>query len=184
MKKLDNKLQLTIGIIIGLLITATTVYANNLSFTAKEISYDNTTSGISKTSVQDAIDELCEDSKKCKKIKDNNIYFEYGDPTTSSTTDYTTLGKNLFVALNGDQKSICIIRNNKLHCFDINNYQIEKVHILDVYSDITCSTMSSYIYCSDGRVNCRVNNDGSVMCVASSGGCDITKDGVVECTSY
>ena len=49
------------------------------------------------------------------------VYYEFGEPTTLSTTDYTTLGKNVFAALEGEKKSICIIRNGKLHCLESAN---------------------------------------------------------------
>ena len=32
----------------------------------------------------------------------------------------------MFLASNGDQYSVCILRNNRLHCFDNNNFVIEK----------------------------------------------------------
>lgn len=72
------------------------------------------------------------------KGKNNTVYFDTKTPTTSSTTDYTTLGKNVFLAKNGYQISVCMIRNGRLHCFDHNNLLIEREHIQHVFSDVNC----------------------------------------------
>lgn len=136
-----------------------------------------------------------------KKTKDNTVRFEFGTPTTSSTTDYTSLNKDIFSALNGDQKSVCIVKDSKLHCFDNNNYTIEKDHIQQVFNDGTCSLEE---YVSSGWVirsvmNCYTDNfsgaifeDGAVefhrfknncqdfhMCEA----CFVRGDGTMECSN-
>ena len=150
MKKLIKNKKLLFGIIgfvIGVSITGVVAY----SVYANKVTYDNTQSGLQSTDVQGAIDELYQKAASIPKI-----YYAFGDPTTSSTTDYTTLNKNVFVALNGTQKSVCIIRNNKLHCFDNNNSAYEKWHIQGVFNDISCNVYSSYVDCSASDFGCTV----------------------------
>ena len=115
--------------------------------------------------------------------KNNTVYYAFGTPTTSSTTDYTTLNKNVFVALNGSQKSVCIIRNSKLHCFDNNNWPIEKDHVQQVFSDISCDVYSSDVDCTASDFRCYVTSDGRVSCTdrSTSGSCHVYGDGSVYC---
>lgn len=56
MKKVRNNLKVVIAFVIGIIITGGTVYAANLL--ASEVTYDNTTSGLTSTTVQGALDEL------------------------------------------------------------------------------------------------------------------------------
>ena len=116
--------------------------------------------------------------------KNNTVYYAFGTPTTSSTTDYTTLNKRVFVGLNGSQKSVCIIRNSKLHCFDNNNYPIEKDHVQQVFNDISCDVGSSSVVCYASDFRCNVNSNGYVRCYANSPyeRCYVDGDGSVNCT--
>ena len=61
-KFIKNNYKIVLGIIIGILITGTTVYAA-ISIAGKDITYSNTTSGLTATTVQGAIDEIYEKSK-------------------------------------------------------------------------------------------------------------------------
>ena len=93
-------------------------------------------------------------------------YYAFGDPTDESirTTDYTTLGKNVFLKLEGEQKSVCMLRNGEKHCFKNNNFDIEKEHVQEVFSDISCNASSPYVYCDASDFYCRVLSDGYVAC--------------------
>ena len=188
MKLLKQNNHFVIGIIIGLIITATSVCASNLSFQSSEIYYDNTKSGLSYDNVQVAIDELQYRSlfAPIGRIKDNNVYFAYGTPTTASKTDYTKLMYKVFIALNGDIKSLCIVRNNKLYCFDANNYSIEKEHVKQVFSDVTCTTTETDTDCYASDFSCRMNSDGSMYCYdyTNSNRCNLYNDGSVYCYSF
>ena len=101
-KKLTKgNFKLVIGIIVGMVIAGTTVYAATI-ISGNDVSYSNTTSGLKSTTVQEAIDEIyekskthCPDGYECTK----SYYYAFGRPTTSSTTDYTTLGYNYFLRL-------------------------------------------------------------------------------------
>ncbi len=183
MKLLKNNKEVILGLLLGILLTGSTVYANNLSFTAKEIAYDNTESGLTKTNVQDAMDELCEKSKSCKQIRENVTYFKFGEPNTSSTTDYTQVGHKVFVAKNGDQKSACVIRFGVLHCFDSGNFLIEREHMKQVYSDIECDDDAFALDCYASDTRCFLNAGGGAYCddKETQEHCMVYSDEKVEC---
>ena len=88
-----KNLKLFIGIIIGLIISGTGVYAATIIFNSNQVGYDNTSSGMTSTNVQDALDELY---TKCTVSSP----FKVGDwvsmtPTTTSfTTDTNMTGYN------------------------------------------------------------------------------------------
>ena len=72
-------------------------------------------------------------------------YFEFGDPTTSSTTDYTTIQRDVMAALCEDgTKGVCIIKNNNLECFMQGNYEYEKQHLRSLYPNISCDGNSMF----------------------------------------
>ena len=193
---IKNNIKLVIGIIIGAIISGTSVYGATLLFNSNQVGFDNTTAELTLNSqpvdnVQDAIDSIftkvntqlntcntnystCSSSLSTCQIdlanapiaKNNIVYYAFGTPTTSSTTDYTTLNKRVFVALNGSQMSVCIIRYNRLHCFDENNWPIEKDHIQYVFGDTVCDVDQYSVSCNAyaGDFNCSVDVNGGVFC--------------------
>ena len=110
-------------------------------------------------------------------------YYAFGNPTTSDTTDYLTLGKNVFVKLEGEQKSVCIVRNGNLSCFKNNNWDEEKNHVQQVFSDISCDVSSSLVGCDASDFDCSVDSSGDVFCddFGSYEYCDVRSDGSVNC---
>ena len=58
MKIFKNNIKLFLGMLFGILLTGTSVYAATILFASDEVGYDNTSSGMSATNVQDALDEL------------------------------------------------------------------------------------------------------------------------------
>ena len=110
-------------------------------------------------------------------------YYAFGDPTTSDTTDYLTLGKNVFVKLEGEQKSVCIVRNGNLSCFKNNNWDEEKNHVQQVFSDISCDVSSSIVGCYASDFGCGVGSYGIVGCgdYGTDEGCSVESDGSVDC---
>ena len=98
MKKKNYKIL--IGLFIGIFISITTVYAVTYIGSGSDLTYDNTSSGLTSTNVQDALDELYK-YKECPKkfvcIKKKNT-LAVGDyvkmtPTKSSyTTDTSKTG--------------------------------------------------------------------------------------------
>ena len=81
MKKIGKFIKNNIiGFIIGVIISGATVYAVNVS--SSSVTYSNTSSGSSATTVKAALDELYTKASSCKKIKNNTVYFSFGEPTT------------------------------------------------------------------------------------------------------
>ena len=164
MKKLMKNKKLLFGImgfVIGISITGVVAY----SIYANKVTYDNTGSGAQSTDVQGAIDELY--------IKtDNGIPI---DPDTFQTNT----SKTVYASKLG----VCIKRNNKLNCFKINNWDIEKDHIQQVFSDISCNVTSSDVNCGAADFYCHVRSDGYVNCVDISdySHCSVISDGSVGC---
>ena len=98
----DNKrrkyIKLISGIIIGVLLTATGVYAVTTIGNGSDITYSNTDSKLSSTTAQDALDEIyalghrCPDDHTCFKKKDTLALGDYVKmtPTKSSYTTSTS----------------------------------------------------------------------------------------------
>ena len=88
MKVLKKNYKLLIGIIIGSIITGTTVYAATV-LTSNQVSYDNTSSGLNSTTVKNALDELTEKAKNTN--SKNNIVIAYTyDESSCITGDEAT----------------------------------------------------------------------------------------------
>ena len=89
----------------------------------------------------------------------NPKYFAYGDPTTSSTTNYQSLGRTVFISLYDDNctKGVCIIKNNTLECFKENNFEYEIEHVKQVFSRV-CS-LGSNSYCNYSATSISVADD-------------------------
>ncbi len=114
-------------------------------------------------------------------------YFAFGNPTTSSTTNYTSVGKTVFGTLYNDNisKGVCIIRNNTLQCFKSNNWSDEQNHIQQVFSDKSCYVSSSTVSCSATDFRCFVYNDKRVGCYigGTNDGCTVNYEGIWECNA-
>ncbi len=162
-KNLKKNYKIYIGIIIGAVIfgslgvyAATVISATSVSYT------DNSSLGA--TNVQDAIDKLY--------AKADNQYFDIATAKANTT-------EKVFAS----KKGVCISRNKTVYCFKINNYDVEKNHIQEVFSDVSCDVDSSYADCSASGFYCRVNSNGDVYCTAQSdnSGCRVFSDGYVNC---
>lgn len=189
MKKLiKSNIKLIIGILIGMVLSITTVYAATILFASNQVSYSNTTSGLSATNVQSAIDELY--TKASTWINPNNmgtptnyIFGGSNKPTTSSPTTPPS-GKNVYLGLYADsQYGVCIKRNGTQHCFRYNNWMAEKEHIQKVFSDVSCYVYSSFVGCNASDFSCNVNSYGNVSCTdyGRNEYCSVNGDGSVGC---
>ena len=152
-----------LGFIVGAVIfgslgvyAATVIAASNVTYS------DNASLGA--TNVQDAIDKLY--------AKADNQYFDL------ATAKANTTGK-IFAS----KKGVCISRNNTVYCFKINNYDVEKNHIQQVFSDVSCDVRSSYVRCKDSDFYCYVYSNGGVHCYDNSddSDCNVNASGRVSC---
>ena len=187
MKLIKNNIRIIIGIIIGIVVSATTVYATNTLFDASQISYFiRQYAPLSNASSK--IDELYEKTSNCG-IKNNKIYFEFGEPTEISTRDYTTLEHKVFIAKNGNNKAVCIVKDNRLHCFDKNGgWKVEGAHLKQVFGDSKCNeTYGMTIRCELNEFICYFSFDEEPQCIYSgtdaSETCIVKKDGTASCST-
>ena len=162
---IKNNIKIVIAFILGLIISGIGVYAAIL-YASSDVGYDNTGSGLTSTNVQDALDELYTKAQNMVPI----------DPDTFKTNT----AKTVYASKLG----VCIKRNNRLNCFKINNYEEEKDHIQQVFSDISCYVASSYVGCDASDMGCNVYSYGGVYCIGRSDDspCYVNEDGSVNCT--
>lgn len=87
-------------------------------------------------------------------------YFENGDPTTSSPTNYQLINRQVMGALCEDgTKGVCIVKNNNLECFMNNNYNYEKEHLRSLYPNVSCD--GSNILCKEDSFGFTIKDDFS-----------------------
>lgn len=191
-KKLIEKLKIVLAFILGIIISGSGVYAATILFNSNIVSYDNTSSGLTSTNVQAAIDELYAKTKPqyyafgnyygwCPS-NDTNCYSYEQFPITSTTPPS---GKNVYAAKYADGGyGICMKRNGSEHCFRGRNWIAEKEHIKKVFSDISCTVYSSSVRCDASDFHCVVNSGGRVDCNdhATSEYCYVYMDGYVFCS--
>ena len=112
-------------------------------------------------------------------------YYAYGTPTTASATDYTTLGKNVFVRLGAnDSKAVCI-NDNGLFCIKPNDYDNSKEALKNHFGESACSATSSNFYCNFAAFYCSAKSYGDVICSDQSTtneNCRVDSSGTVYCT--
>ena len=206
MKKIKKfilgNIKTVVAFILGIIISGTTVYAATILFASNEVSYDNTSSGMSATNVQGAIDELYTRSNTwinpmnmgtpqyyaygaykgwCSSTDSCNSYADF--PTTETTPPS---GKNVYVAKYADgQYGVCIKRNGTEHCFRGRNWKAESEHVQKVFSDISCNVNSSTVHCCASDFCCDVYANGYVRCFVNGPGndCIIYDNGYMYCFS-
>ena len=110
-------------------------------------------------------------------------YYAFGTPTTASATDYTTLGKNVFVRLGAnDSKAVCI-NDNGLFCIKTNDYDNSVLALKNHFGESACSVDGSDFSCDSDSFNCYAYSNGDVRCDDYSpyGYCYVLSSGTVVC---
>ena len=111
-------------------------------------------------------------------------YYAFGTPTTASATDYTTVGKNVFAALDtNNTKGVCI-NDNGLFCIKLNDYDNSKEALKNHFGESTCSDGGSDFHCSSDAFICYADSVGYVCCNDSSTleSCEVDSSGAVTCS--
>ena len=111
-------------------------------------------------------------------------YYAFGTPTTASATDYTTVGKNVFAALDtNNTKGVCI-NDNGLFCIKLNDYDNSKEALKNHFGESTCSDNGSYFSCGSDAFGCIANSNGYVTCNdrSASEKCNVHPSGAVVCS--
>ena len=91
-------------------------------------------------------------------------YYAFGTPTTASATDYTTLGKNVFVRLGYDDSKAVCINDNGLFCIKPNDLDNSKEALKNHFGEAACSDKDSYFYCDSDAFYCTAALSGDVKC--------------------
>ncbi len=159
---IKNNLKIVIAFTLGLLVAGTGVYAATV-IAASSVSYSDNAS-LGATNVQNAIDKLY--------AKADNQYFDFATAKANKT------GK-VFAS----KKGVCISRSKTVYCFKTNNWDVEKNHIQQVFSDIRCIVKSSSIRCDSSDFYCYVNSPGYVSCddKSDNSSCEVDASGNVNC---
>ena len=160
---IKNNLKIVIAFTLGLLVAGTGVYAATV-IAASSVGYTYNSS-LGATNVQNAIDKLY--------AKADNQYFDFATAKANKT------GK-VFAS----KKGVCISRNKTVYCFKINNWDVERNHIQQVFSDVSCEVYSSAVYCYASDFNCSVGSDGYVGCndySSAYSNCSVGASGDVYC---
>ena len=109
-------------------------------------------------------------------------YFAYGKPTTSSTTDYNTLGRNVFVGLNDENSLGVCVNKNGLFCIKNNDFDNSKKALVQHFREDNCSVDESLANCYSGSVCCYATSDGLVHCYDyDEDDCKVDSSGKVTC---
>ena len=111
-------------------------------------------------------------------------YYAFGTPTTASATDYTTVGKNVFAALDtNNTKGVCI-NDNGLFCIKTNDYDNSVLALKNHFGESACSDNWSNFYCSSDAFNCTATSGGNVTCRDNSASerCNVSSSGSVDCS--
>ena len=110
-------------------------------------------------------------------------YYAFGTPTTSSATDYTTLGKNVFAALDtNNTKGVCI-NDNGLFCIKPNDLDNSKEALKNHFGESACDADDSNFSCHSARLYCDAYSYGYVSCydISANESCSVNSDGTVAC---
>ena len=110
-------------------------------------------------------------------------YYAFGTPTTASATDYTTLGKNVFVRLGSDNTKAVCINDNGLFCIKSNDYDNSKEALKNHFGESKCSAIRTGFRCRSAAFDCNATSNGYVYCIddSTSERCLVNSDGTVDC---
>ncbi len=170
--------------------SGTTLFARGRPLLASETGYADT---YSEMNIYDKSGKLCTnfqcaiDALAGRRVLVNPAgpaaHYAFGTPTTSSTTDYTSLGKNVFIELKEGQLSVCINRNNELICIKPNDSSAS-TNLREAWNDNgACSGSPGVYYCYADDFSCYILMDGDVYCNdnINSTRCEVTSSGSASC---
>ena len=92
-------------------------------------------------------------------------YFEFGTPTTASTTDFTTIGKNVFAGLASDGTTVGVcINDNGLFCIKRNDYDNTAAALKAHFGESSCADDADGLNCNSSTFSCDAESTGGVFC--------------------
>ena len=110
-------------------------------------------------------------------------YYAFGTPTTSSTTDFATLGKDVFARLGSDNSTGVCINDGGLFCIQANDYDNSVAALKAHFGESSCDDYSTRVDCGSGAVSCEAYSNGDVRCRDTSAGvlCGAYARGSFDC---
>ena len=110
-------------------------------------------------------------------------YYAFGTPTTSSATDYTTLGKDVFIKLGSDDSIAVCVDDNGLFCINPNDYDNSKEVLKEHFEESNCTDNGSDYRCDYDNFNCNAYSNGNVSCYDNSTKdyCQVFSNGSINC---
>ena len=110
-------------------------------------------------------------------------YYAFGTPTTSSTTDFATLGKNVFARLGSDNSTGVCINDGGLFCIQANDNDNSVAALKAHFGESSCTDYGSFVNCYSSAFFCNALSNGNVNCGDDSpdGGCSAYADGSFSC---
>lgn len=157
---MKNTLKLILAFVLGITLTSSTIYAARTIFLSEELSYDNSNTGLSSTTVKGALDELYSSYEndtlwllKYKELSGKPTHYIYGtnyDFGTGIVTldDYPTTppeGKKVYIGIYEDESlAACINKNGKEYCIKSNNYIVEREKLYSIFDENECSEPNTH----------------------------------------
>ena len=116
-------------------------------------------------------------------VTKQTYYYAFGTPTTASTTDYPTLGKNVFVRLGTDDSKAVCINDNGLFCIKQNDLDNSKEALKNHFGESACGADGSSFRCDSDAFSCSAHSNGIVNCCDYSTReiCKVLSSGAVDC---
>ena len=110
-------------------------------------------------------------------------YYAFGTPTTASVTDYTALGKNVFVRLGTDDSKAVCINDNGLFCIKWNDFDNSKEALKNHFGESACNVNGSCFFCNSDVFYCDAYSSGHVYCRDNSTNenCTVPSAGSFHC---
>ena len=164
MKKiLKNKKIFALGFILGAFIFGTTGVLAVTYYASKDVTYDNTESGMTSENVQDAIDELY--SKAFPPNASDSLYV---DGYEDNVYTYRGSNPNNYVTFNGESWRIVSVNTSD------NTIKIIRSSVLEnrAYDTSSNGRYNSSQYCNDSRYGCNIY--GSTSSLYNSSGSAIS----------
>ena len=97
------------------------------------------------------------------------VLYEFGTPTASSTTDWTTLGKIVFATLTyGETTGGVCINDGGLFCIKANDYENSQELLKAHFGESKCFANESSSSCISGDFTCFALASGHVRCLNNS----------------
>ena len=156
MKLLSNNKKLILGIVVGLIISVVTVYATGYAYAGSEVSFDNTTTNLTKQNgdpvetIQDALEAIYRKASSSSTSTCSNSPFHLGDyismtPTSTSFTPDRTLTGLVDYDTFKDNADGTTTVSGTLHPNYLNVWRVIRIN-----PDCTVEVVSEYV--SDANV--------------------------------